>query len=526
MLKLNLTVAIIQTLLCISAITAISLKSEDKNDLMISSRDLQVNNEITTYATYNSNVILGLLIAFTAVTAFFHYAYSFDWFGYESRIKNKNNSLRWIEYSITATIMIVVICFASGTVELNVQILVAVMIASSMLLGDIVEKTMGTQVAKIATFVGWLLVLGVWAIIIKNYEFAAKGFTVPECDKKITPPSFVAYLVIILVVFYISFGFVQLYQICRPKTDYKHIEKAYSVLSTFSKTALVSIMLWGILSRAQAIDPCAIESNENEKNNFQKNSCIKEMTETPDRIITTTVLNNIDYLDEPFPHCVVDNFLDNTIADELYDNIKSLKLKNANSSFTQKSRLQYNKFGFEKIGSFSSPLKDVFVYLTSKEFVEKIEKLTGISGLVYGDVNLRGAGVHMIKNGGLLGMHTDFNTYNHPIHGKLDRRINLLLYMNKDWKSEYNGNLLMYHPDNISKVKSIEPIFNRCVIFNTSKKSVHGHPFPLTVDKEDMYRRSIAVYYYTKNENGKVDFEGDSPHSTLWHKVPNLTHNL
>ena len=250
------------------------------------------------------------------------------------------------------------------------------------------------------------------------------------------------------------------------------------------------------------------------------------MTETPDRIITTTVLDNIDYLDEPFPHCVVDNFLDSTIADELYDNIKSLKLKNANSSFTQKGRFEYNKFGFSEIGSFSSPLKDVFVYLASKEFVEKIEKLTGISGLVYGDVNLRGAGVHIIKNKGFLGMHTDFNTYNHPIHGKLDRRINLLLYMNKDWNSEYNGNLLMYHPDNISKVKSIEPIFNRCVIFNTTNKSVHGHPFPLTVDKEDIYRRSIAVYYYTKNENGNVDFEGDSPHSTLWHKIPNLTNNL
>ena len=71
MLSLNLCVAIIQTLLCLAAVVAISLKSEDKNDLMISSRDLQVNNEITTYATYDSNVILGLLIAFTAVTALF-----------------------------------------------------------------------------------------------------------------------------------------------------------------------------------------------------------------------------------------------------------------------------------------------------------------------------------------------------------------------------------------------------------------------------------------------------------------------
>ena len=143
-----------------------------------------------------------------------------------------------MEYSITATVMIVVICFASGTVELNAQILIAVMIASSMILGDIIEKTMGTQVAKIATFLGWFLVLGAWAIIIKNYEFAARGFTVPECSKKI----------------------------CHPKTKYEHIEKAYSILSVLSKTALVSIMLWGILSRAQAIDPCVTETAIQQEN--------------------------------------------------------------------------------------------------------------------------------------------------------------------------------------------------------------------------------------------------------------------
>ena len=86
-------------------------------------------------------------------------------------------------------------------------------------------------------------------------------------------------------------------------------------------------------------------------------------------------------------------------------------------------------------------------------------------------------------------------------------------------ESEYKGDLLMYHPDNISEVKRIQPIFNRCVIFNTANKSVHGHPEPLCVP-ENVYRKSIAVYYYTKNINGIVDFEGDRQHCTLWHKTP------
>ena len=236
----------------------------------------------------------------------------------------------------------------------------------------------------------------------------------------------------------------------------------------------------------------------------------------------TIELDNINYLNKPFPHCVIDNFFHTSTADKLYENIISLNSEDANVKFTNKKGLnEYNKFAFSEIEKLPLSLKNTFMSLNSKEFIEKIEKLTGISDIVYGDLKLMGAGVHIIKDKGFLGMHTDFNTYNHSTHGKLDRRINLLVYMNKDWKSEYKGDLLMYHPDNISEVKRNQPIFNRCVIFNTTNKSVHGHPEPLCVPK-DLYRKSIAVYYYTKNEHGIVDFEGDAPHGTLWYKTPNV----
>ena len=232
-----------------------------------------------------------------------------------------------------------------------------------------------------------------------------------------------------------------------------------------------------------------------------------------------TELENI-YINEPFPHCVIDNFLDITIANKLYEEINSLKLEDANCKFINiKDTNQYNKFAFSQIEKLPLLLRNVFAYLNTKDFVKKIEKVTGISDLIYGDVKLRGAGIHIIKNKGSLNMHTDFNTYYHPTHGKLDRRINLLIYMNKDWKSEYKGDLLMYNPDNISNVKRIQPLFNRCVIFNTTNKSVHGHPEPLCVP-EDLYRKSLAVYYYTKNKNGKVDFEGDAEHNTIFHPTP------
>jgi Rps23 Pro-64 3,4-dihydroxylase Tpa1-like proline 4-hydroxylase len=233
-------------------------------------------------------------------------------------------------------------------------------------------------------------------------------------------------------------------------------------------------------------------------------------------------LDNCNYLNEPFPHCVIDNFFNKTIAEQLHNNILSLKLGDANRKFVnKKDKHQYNKFGFSNINSFPSSLKETFVYLNSKEFIKKLEKLTGINNIIYGIYELNGAGIHMIKNEGYLKMHTDFNIYSDRKLGKLDRRINLLIYMNKDWHNEYGGDLLMYNPltdPKMKKVKQIKPLFNRAVIFNTTNRSVHGHPKPLCVPK-DIYRKSIAVYYYTKNKNN-VDFEGNSLHSTLWYKTP------
>ena len=138
------------------------------------------------------------------------------------------------------------------------------------------------------------------------------------------------------------------------------------------------------------------------------------------------------------------------------------------------------------------------------------------------DLSLKGAGIHRILNNGYLQFHTDFNTYyknnvkrDKKIH--LDRRINLLLYMNPEWKDEYNGHLMLCDKDKKQCVKKILPILNRCVIFNTTNRSIHGHPKPLNVPP-GIERNSIAIYYYTKNDRDGVDFEGDKPHSTIWCK--------
>ncbi len=223
----------------------------------------------------------------------------------------------------------------------------------------------------------------------------------------------------------------------------------------------------------------------------------------------------------PFEHCVIDNFIPNEQKENIYNKVQELTLDKATSRYSNFDQngfklVTHNKFGLSNINSFHPDLLDFFKYLTGDGFVSKLEMLTGINGLIRNDYTLLGGGVHIITNGGSLMMHTDFNSYDHTKYGKLDRRINLLLYMNKDWKDEYNGDLVLEHNENdIKVIKKIKPIFNRAVIFNTTSKSVHGHPVPLKVP-DNVMRRSIAVYYYTKNTQGDVDFEGDAPHGTQW----------
>ena len=115
---------------------------------------------------------------------------------------------------------------------------------------------------------------------------------------------------------------------------------------------------------------------------------------------------------------------------------------------------EYNKFGFR--GNLPSFLNRIFAEFASSEFVEKLETLTGIDDLIKEQSDLRGAGIHRIRKGGYLQLHTDFNTYTDD-GVIMDRRINLLLYLNPDWKEEYRGELCMCDSETRKCVKNANP---------------------------------------------------------------------
>ena len=240
---------------------------------------------------------------------------------------------------------------------------------------------------------------------------------------------------------------------------------------------------------------------------FKDSSLLFLMLFVNKEALTTT------YDNDPFPHTVIDNFLKADKVQPVLASINILKDQDAQSKFINpNSPFEYNKYAFNT--NYGEYLKQLFVELNSPEFIQYLENLTGIQGLITNDIGLLGAGVHRIKSGGYLQLHTDFNSYYNQ-YGKLDRRINLLIYMNPDWREEYKGSLCLCGKDNVKKVL---PILNRCVIFNTTNKSIHGHPERLNTP-EHIRRQSIAVYYYTRNTTLSLDFEGDPEHSTIWYNM-------
>jgi Rps23 Pro-64 3,4-dihydroxylase Tpa1-like proline 4-hydroxylase len=221
---------------------------------------------------------------------------------------------------------------------------------------------------------------------------------------------------------------------------------------------------------------------------------------------------------QPFPHIVIDNFLSPEFIARLNSEFPDLAAKKKAGSthipvvLEDGSEAQLGKEWLSRERLVPHVYRRMYWELNSNPFVGLLEKITGIPGLL-ADPHLAGGGVHNTSTGGYLKVHADFNK--HPQYD-LDRRLNLLIYLNEDWLPEYGGDLELWSEDMGSLVEKIAPIAGRCVIFKTTSTSFHGHPHPLTCPA-DRGRRSVALYYYS---NGRPEEEGSQEHGTLWQATP------
>jgi len=181
-------------------------------------------------------------------------------------------------------------------------------------------------------------------------------------------------------------------------------------------------------------------------------------------------------------------------------------------TWTEFDKPTERKLAFDEVEKLPPSIREVLYFLNSRPMLQFLEVLTGIKGVIP-DPYFVGGGLHQIKPGGNLEVHADFNFHTQL---KLDRRINMLVYLNKDWKEEYGGHFELWNRDMSAAEQKILPLFNRCAIFSTTSFSYHGHPTPLSCPP-DRTRKSMATYYYS---NGRPEEEIGDAHSTLFQARP------
>jgi Rps23 Pro-64 3,4-dihydroxylase Tpa1-like proline 4-hydroxylase len=208
----------------------------------------------------------------------------------------------------------------------------------------------------------------------------------------------------------------------------------------------------------------------------------------------------------PFPHIVIDNLIPEAVLDQV---LKEFPSPNDIEWRAFKDAEQNGKLTAEQDELIGPMTRHLLSQLNAAGFMEFLDAITGIDGLIP-DPYFKGGGLHQTVRGGFLGVHADFNEYKRL---KLERRVNVLLYLNKDWKEEYGGALELWNKDMTACAQKIAPIFNRMVIFSTTDTAYHGHPDPLTCPP-DMSRKSLALYYYT------VPTSEIQAHSTLFRTRP------
>lgn len=195
----------------------------------------------------------------------------------------------------------------------------------------------------------------------------------------------------------------------------------------------------------------------------------------------------------PFSHCVIDGLFPRAHAMALERDFPAYE---SDAWHTYSNALEQKKT-CNNWNAFPRETYRTLAYLNSPLFVSTIKMLFWIEAIA--DPGLNGGGLHIHGPGGRLNPHLDYSI--HPKTG-MQRRLNILVYLNSNWREEWGGHLGLYEQRRDARapgrlVKEIAPLFNRAVIFDTTQDSWHGLSRPI-VCPEGEYRKSLAVYYMTE----------------------------
>ena len=195
----------------------------------------------------------------------------------------------------------------------------------------------------------------------------------------------------------------------------------------------------------------------------------------------------------PFPHVVLDDVLVPEVFDRAAEEFPAMRDETWNGYL----HVNETKYSNTSPDTWGPTLQAVAREFCSPRFVDYLIRLTGIEDLIP-DWSMDGGGLHQTLRGGHLNIHADFST--HHTHENWARRVNILLYLNREWRDEWGGRLELWDKDMTACEQRVTPAGNRMLVFTTSSDSFHGHPDGLTCP-DDVARRSMALYYFTEEDH-------------------------
>jgi hypothetical protein len=207
---------------------------------------------------------------------------------------------------------------------------------------------------------------------------------------------------------------------------------------------------------------------------------------------------------KPYKHLVIDGILKPGVAEELYDNFPNEEV--FNKKYKGVNEFKAEGSNFEDFPVLFTQLKEE---LQGANWCSVISAITGIDEL-FSVPDALGGGLHQGQNGSFLDIHIDFNI--HADRG-IHRRVNLLIFFNKNWKEEYGGHTELWNADMTNLDKKVFPEFNRCLIFETNEISYHG--YAAIKVPQDVTRKSFYAYYYTELREGAAKY-----HDTVFKARP------
>lgn len=215
----------------------------------------------------------------------------------------------------------------------------------------------------------------------------------------------------------------------------------------------------------------------------------------------------------PFKHVCIDKFLESEIANRLLDEFPPFEDCNALNEFGKRGGKAVNT----DLNSIGPSYRRLLKYISSQKFLTLMADMLGMPDLLF-DPQMYGGGTHENLEGQELDPHVDFNF--DQVHG-LHRRVNLLIYLNKEWDTSWGGAIEL-HSDpwdwESDNVETFNCNFNRCVIFETNERSWHGfREIRLPEGKKNISRKCISIYLYSKT---RPEDEIAPPHGTFYAQRP------